>query len=141
MPKSPRRSDEIAVTEKLQGIHFLDSPINIMKKHICGSFLVPVSCHDGCRENGGHSPWCGIEETTGGVNHDDIPLRIIDKGRQVGESELAFGGLQGPAGAARRIAFRSIFSVVAQQSVSLGHPRLVLDVMGFNSWLAFHNFP
>lgn len=136
MPKPPERSHQIAAAQELPGIHLLHSPINIMKENICGSFLLPVTGHHGCRENGGHSPGRGIEVTTGGVNHDHIPLRLVDERGQIGESELAFGGPQGPGGAAGG----SISSVVLQQGVRHGHFRLVLDVISFNSWLALHDF-
>jgi len=85
MPKPPGRSHQIAAAEELTGIHLLHSPVNIMKENICGSFLLPVPGHHGCSENGGHSARCGAEETTGGVNHDDIPLRLVDERRQVCE--------------------------------------------------------
>lgn len=139
MPKPPRRSHQIAAAQELPAIHLLHSPINIMKENICGSFLLPVPSHHGCRENGGHSPRRGIEVTTGGVNHDDIPLRFVDKRGQIGKSELAFGGSQGPGGAGAAGGF--ISSVVEQQGISHGNCRLVLDVMSFDSWLALHDFP
>ncbi|KAG5248433.1 TITAN protein [Salix suchowensis] len=63
-----------------------------MHKNIRLSFF-PVPCHHSGSINGSHSPWCLFIVPCRCINHDQVPLYLVNFTRQTFQGKLAHGEL------------------------------------------------
>lgn len=89
MPQPPGGVSSMLPAQKLVGESLLHPPVNIVQEHVSNSRLLPVPSHNRRRVNRRHSSRSFGEVTFRSVDHDQIPLRVVELVGEPRERELA----------------------------------------------------
>jgi hypothetical protein len=119
---------EVALAEEGLGEGVLDGAVDVVHEHVGGAVAGPARArrHAG-GVDGAHPPRGLRRPPRRRVHHDEVPLQLVERGRQAAQGEAA-GGLGGGGEVRLRDAGRVVAEL--EERVGLGEDGVVGDVVG-----------
>lgn len=78
VPKPSGTIHQVLLTQELQRVKLLHLPIHVVQEHVRHTGSLPIPRHHGGGEHGGHSPRSLREIPFRRIDHDKVPLHVVN---------------------------------------------------------------
>lgn len=136
MPKPSSTIHQVLLTQKLFRVNLLHLAIHVMQEHVRHTAFLPVTRHHSGREHRRHPPRRLREVPLGRVDHDHVPLRLVNLVGEILQRQLA--RLVATKVRRRRRA-RGFGAVRAEQRIGVAKLRTVTDRMSAQARCVFQD--
>jgi len=136
VPKPSSTIHQILPTQKLFRVKLLHLAIHVMQEHVRHTGFLPVTRHYSGGEHRRHPPRGLREVPLGRVDHDHVPLRLVNLVGEIIQRQLArFVATQ----VRRRRIARGFGAVRGEQRIGVAKLRTVMDGMSPQAWRVFQD--